>query len=336
MVRHRYVTRKFLGLYCAPLFLWFLSISPILLAAIPQAVAADIRAISSICFFGSRCADEARYRLIMECCIDSILISGEIQRGDAEKFFQIITVHRGKIAKVILRSPGGSIDDALKIGRIVRNLLLETEGPKLDYSIAENWGYAGNERPLCFENGIIPELPASRYKGTQCSCSSACFLVYVAGVRRNAAFLGIHRAYRSKTDYERMGVDDAIRSHSAIEARIRRFLEDMGVAQRYGDIMFGVGSGEMWIIPYPLIVSDLMGWASTIEEWLLARCGAVSDRETEAQENEIFSKRPFDKEALENLLLLRAKWDQCYDEQLANSREERQKNFDSREALAPR
>jgi hypothetical protein len=87
-----------------------------------------------------------------------ILILGEIQRGDAERFFEATEgVQRGLVA---LGSPGGSVIDALRIGTEIRRR-----------------NYATTVAP---------------------NCVSACGLIWLAGARRylnEGAKVGFHAAY---------------------------------------------------------------------------------------------------------------------------------------------
>jgi hypothetical protein len=49
---------------------------------------------------------------------------------------------------------GGNIQEAMSIGRDIRRLLMETEGPVLDYYPDRSARYSGGDYPLCIENGF--------------------------------------------------------------------------------------------------------------------------------------------------------------------------------------
>src|SRR5262245_22882603 len=57
------------------------------------------------------------------------LIKGTIAPGDSAKFAQVLWHTHPFLEKIVLWSPGGSVDEALKIGRLVRKFLLRTEAP---------------------------------------------------------------------------------------------------------------------------------------------------------------------------------------------------------------
>jgi len=59
----------------------------------------------------------------------SIVIEGEIMKGDYERFIKEIKQHNGKISKVYIFSPGGNFSEAIKIGRAIRKLELTTVVP---------------------------------------------------------------------------------------------------------------------------------------------------------------------------------------------------------------
>jgi len=58
-----------------------------------------------------------------------LLIEGRLQTGDSEKFLKVLSMHHPFVKTVLLWSPGGSVVEAMKIGRIVRKNMLETWAP---------------------------------------------------------------------------------------------------------------------------------------------------------------------------------------------------------------
>jgi hypothetical protein len=98
--------------------------------------------------------------------------------------------------------------------------------------------YGGGDYPLCIENGVgkgkQTEFKGSRYKGSECVCASACFLIYVAGARRDRSYVGIHRSYLSESD---LGLEATSQLYSGLQKPIMNYLDDMGVPRRYADIM---------------------------------------------------------------------------------------------------
>jgi len=183
--------------------------------------AAEIQAVNYHCFLTDHCQDNAP---------DAILITGTIVEGDSAKFRNIIIQRSFPLVTVILRSNGGNVQEAIKIGRDIRKLLLETEGPTLDYNTAreETLDYGGGDHPLCIENGL-GEYKGSRYRGSECVCASACFLLYVAGARRELSYVGIHRGYVKGDIARDLGLDAAAQIYRSVSKPITEYLRDMGV-----------------------------------------------------------------------------------------------------------
>ena len=69
-------------------------------------------------------------RLILEL-IHSIFINGTISAGDYARFERIVRTSQKIPNSVSLRSPGGNVFEALKIGRVIRSLYLQTNAPSI-------------------------------------------------------------------------------------------------------------------------------------------------------------------------------------------------------------
>lgn len=89
-----------------------------------------------------------------------ILIEGELVQGDADRFLEAIRFV--ELGAVLLESPGGSLIEGLRIGRVIRE--------------------------LGFTTGVAPDT----------ACASACALAWLAGTTRfmdPTALVGFHAAY---------------------------------------------------------------------------------------------------------------------------------------------
>ena len=241
--------------------------------------AADIRAISSRCFLTNSCEQQIS---------DAIIIRGAISKGDAKRFRAVILESGLAVTSVILRSEGGDVEEAMEIGRDVRNLLLETEGPVLDYFRDSGLNYSGGDYPLCVENGVS-DFKGSRFKGTNCICASACFLVYVSGVRRNLSYLGIHRAYVGGESAGEMDLSKSMNIYQQIKKPIASYLDQMGVPRLYTDIMLQTASTELYHPKYVEVKRDFYGWIPEIEEWLINKCSTITERQLADYEEQALS-----------------------------------------------
>jgi hypothetical protein len=123
-----------------------------------------------------------------------LMATGTITPGISEAFAAEIGKRGDYIKTVVLNSPGGSVTDALAMGRLIR------------------------------ERKFATEVEAGKY------CASSCPLVFVGGVERHAgdrAAIGVHQvaAISSASAAPRDEMDVAQR----ISARCQRYLGDMGI-----------------------------------------------------------------------------------------------------------
>lgn len=125
-----------------------------------------------------------------------LLATGTITPGISQSFAAEVRRHSDYIKTVVLNSPGGSVTDALAMGRLIR------------------------------ERKFATEVEAGK------SCASSCPLVFAGGVERRAgerATIGVHQvaAIHSAT----VGPPrDEMSVAQNISARCERYLADMGVS----------------------------------------------------------------------------------------------------------
>ncbi len=123
-----------------------------------------------------------------------LLAEGTIDLGAAGRFAQEIEA-RGEYVKVVaLNSPGGSVDDALAMSKLIREKKLGTK-------------------------------VASR-----ALCASSCPIVFAGGVSRIAekdAVVGVHQVFNGGKG--RPSADEAMSSAQATTARVARHLDAMGI-----------------------------------------------------------------------------------------------------------
>jgi hypothetical protein len=123
-----------------------------------------------------------------------LMATGTIIAGISEAFAAEVGKRGDYIKTVVLNSPGGSVTDALAMGRLIR------------------------------ERKFATEVEAGKY------CASSCPLVFAGGVERRAgdkAAIGVHQvaAISSVSAAPRDEMDVAQR----ISARCQRYLGDMGI-----------------------------------------------------------------------------------------------------------
>jgi hypothetical protein len=124
-----------------------------------------------------------------------LIATGTIVPGAADAFAAEIDKRGGYVKTVTLHSPGGSVQDALKIGRMIRERKFNTE-------VADG-GY----------------------------CASSCPLVFAGGVERIArpkAAIGVHQV-SALTAAASATMADGMSSAQRVSADVQRYLREMGV-----------------------------------------------------------------------------------------------------------
>ena len=160
----------------------------------------------------------------------NIRLIGKIEKGDAEKFKIIVEYLREEkitVNMLLLASIGGDAIEAMQIGTIVRESFIPTQAP-----FALDSGFTCNGYP-------------SGLKEDDCDCSSACFLIWAAGVHRMGDVLGIHRPYFLGGNLEKLSAAKDRKELVQIYERIGSYLENMDVPEHIIDIMFNTASDEI-------------------------------------------------------------------------------------------
>jgi hypothetical protein len=124
-----------------------------------------------------------------------LMATGTITPGISEAFAAEVSRHGDYIKTVVLNSPGGSVADALSMGRLIR------------------------------EKKFATEVEAGKY------CASSCPLVFAAGIERRAgdkAAIGVHQVAAISSLANGPPRDEMSLAQN-ISARCQRYLADMGV-----------------------------------------------------------------------------------------------------------
>lgn len=137
-----------------------------------------------------------------------VIVSGEISSSDRLDEFVSLAASR-KASMVVFDSPGGNIYGAMKLGRMIRALQLNTVQIR------------------------------------QMDCASACALAFVGGVRRSATpgSIGVHRS--SFAPSATMGREDAVAGVQEVTADILSYLGEMGVSAKFLEFSLRYDSADM-------------------------------------------------------------------------------------------
>lgn len=123
-----------------------------------------------------------------------LMAEGTIDPGAAGRFAQEIEARGEYVKTVHLNSPGGSVDDAIAMSKLIREKKLQT---------------------IIASRGL---------------CASSCPIVFSGGVERIAekeAVIGVHQVFNGSRD--RPSAEQAMSSAQSTTARVARHLEEMGI-----------------------------------------------------------------------------------------------------------
>jgi len=126
-----------------------------------------------------------------------LMAVGGIEPGTAKRFADEIEKRGSYVKTIVLHSPGGSVQDALAMGRLIR------------------------------ERKFATEVEAGAY------CASSCPLVFAGGGERKAgerAAIGVHQVFAASSNGPTGG--DGMASAQRVSAECQRYLRDMGVDQQ--------------------------------------------------------------------------------------------------------
>jgi hypothetical protein len=124
-----------------------------------------------------------------------LMATGTITPGSSDAFAAEIERRGDYVKTVVLNSPGGSVGDALAIGKLIRDRKLNTE------------------------------VEAGKY------CASSCPLAFAGGVERRAgdkAAIGVHQVFAGAAR-PNAAPRDEMSDAQRISARCQRYLGDMGI-----------------------------------------------------------------------------------------------------------
>ena len=206
-----------------------------------------------------------------------LILEGQIEPGDyisLRNFLRNQSNFEKITGGVFLASPGGRLNEALKIGYLIRELRLTTNAPASPLP---------ERRDLSGPPILATDLVNPRHY----QCASACFIIYVAGVDRQlsrAGRLGIHRPRVQKkrdaaADDREGATDDEVSIVSAgVRNSLKLYLGRMNVPPRYLELMYSVPPDQVRWLTQEEFDQDLKGYISGVDDLLREKCAPSSDR----------------------------------------------------------
>lgn len=234
----------------------------------------------------------------------AVSIVGEITPGDYEKFVSVakdvILSKEYRYFSVYLNSPGGDVFEAIKIGRLIRDLLAKTYAvgfvyldPNSKLGIEEAQYYA--DHPEALEENkrreFIPigEKIPSEFIGR---CYSACVFIFYAGVERDSTtngyfrdelnlipVIGLHRPFYDEGYYSQLSPTEAKLAYKKLETTIANYLSEMGAPNEVIERMLKTASNDIEMVAHEDFKKLYERKEPFLEEWLLAKCKSWPDGE---------------------------------------------------------
>lgn len=201
---------------------------------------------------------------------------GAIVTGDYERFKRTLRNHGSVVSELKLRSPGGSVTEAIKIGRLVRKLFMGTSAP------------IGPEYDPRYDACVSETRHFNKH--VPCECTSACFHIFVAGAHRNGTEIFLHRIKFDETYFGNLSPADADVEYQNGRQIVKEYLSEMGVPDRYYFRMLRVPSGRTEKISRS-DTYDFLREVPSFGEWLTAQCGDVAPGLTDRQNTDIGQRR---------------------------------------------
>lgn len=214
-------------------------------------------------------------------CAEWISAEGEITQRSDDRLKEVLRKLGKRRLPIIINSPGGSVEAAMAMGRMIRE-------KKLDVAIGWTWflGCQPAEKDCKLNAGKgAPYFGIASADGVY--CNSACPLVLAGGVHRtveSSSFIGLHQVTtvvtQTKISYqtrykivkgkkkiiskkvvsrEKAGSYTVYEMDKALEKKLRRYFEDLGVDASLVDRMKETYAGAIYYVPYNDIVASRLG-----------------------------------------------------------------------------
>ncbi len=230
-----------------------------------------------------------------------IEIRGEIERGDLARVQRAaadVVIGQASVLqkplKFHLNTPGGDVNEAMKIGRFFRavlasvesygNIILATGSEEervliLSKDPAKVRGYVAlpPDAPLAnkdivrnYSAGVLMFLGAVKREHSDNSDQRQGFYN-----QRKIPVMGIHRPYFSKEVFAALSPSQAQEAYKVLETSVRNYMLEMGAPQSLADRMFVKSSNEIELIAADEFRTLYKEEESFLQEWLIAKCGAI-------------------------------------------------------------
>jgi hypothetical protein len=202
-------------------------------------------------------------------CAQQVLASGRVESDSADKLFRFVVAEQaaGRLCDtptVSFDSPGGSLVGGMRLGRIVRQLKMDT-GVALTYSHVQTDGTSAT-----IAKDVI--------------CASACTLAFLGGIERSVtadARFGVHQFFSARGDVG----DSATQTTVAV---VSSYVAEMGVQRALVEFASSVPPEQIRFLSRDVLVKlNVDNTSAQMPQWVLRSLadGTVVASVTETRPN---------------------------------------------------
>lgn len=198
-------------------------------------------------------------------CVEGLL-SGSIVGGDYENVVRLFRESHPLLRRFSLISPGGNVEEAMRIGRLFRKYTIAAMAP---LRLRPSGNFVLWSPPT---GQPLHRLCAG---GSECTCASACALIWFGAVDRIGT-VGLHRPHTDDLAFRAMTPSEASVAYRRMLDTVRTYLDEMEVPKQIIETMVATGSAEIrWVD----LLENKVGRPPSIAEWEDASCGSFTDQE---------------------------------------------------------
>jgi hypothetical protein len=189
-----------------------------------------------------------------------------------------------------LNTPGGDIEEAMKIGKFARDILVEIDsyGTIIIAPGSEEEKYLNARKDPWKDRDYIilpPDDPLTE-KHIVRNYSAGIIIFYGAATRahrdnsdqrlgfyKKIPVIGIHRPYYVGEYFSNLSSAKAEQAYKILESSVRSYLSEMGAPQALIDRMFNNASNDIELLTAEEFRGYYKSEESFLQEWLIAKCG---------------------------------------------------------------
>ena len=210
-----------------------------------------------ICFvYQAHAADVRCLRFVINtdrCAIG--LLDGEIAKGDYQKVKDIYIKNHPALGIFYLRSNGGDVSEAIKIGQLFHKYFIIADAPV--------WQTTTSSFKLGASAAVI-------CAGPDCVCASACALIWF-GAPKRLGVVGLHRPHFASPTFKELSPALAAETYRPMIESVANYLTEVEAPKSAIEAMVATSSAQVTWYNLNGMPEDR---APSFAEWEDANCGA--------------------------------------------------------------